>query len=94
MNRAPHFARLEPNIDFLQGFSDHGRVLTGLAGRIIAATIAGQAGRCDIHARRKHHDLPGGMLLRRAMLVLAMLWFRLRDPLPRPGRRYRDRLAQ
>jgi gamma-glutamylputrescine oxidase len=82
MNRAPHFGRLEPNIYFLQGFSGHGMVLTGIAGRIVAETIAGQAERFDIYARLKHHDFPGGMLLRRPTLVLAMLWFRLRDLLP------------
>lgn len=82
MNRAPHFGRLEPNIYFLQGFSGHGMVLTGVAGKIVAETIAGQAERFDIYARLKHHDFPGGMLLRRPTLVLAMLWFRLRDLLP------------
>lgn len=82
MNRAPHFGRLEPNVYFLQGFSGHGMVLTGVAGKIVAETIAGQAERFDIYARLKHHDFPGGMLLRRPTLVLAMLWFRLRDLLP------------
>lgn len=82
MNRAPHFGRLAPNIYFLQGFSGHGMVLTGIAGKIVAETIAGQAERFDIYARLKHHDFPGGMLLRRPTLVLAMLWFRLRDLLP------------
>ena len=54
----------------------------GIAGKIVAETIAGQAERFDIYARLKHHDFPGGMLLRRPTLVLAMLWFRLRDLLP------------
>lgn len=82
MNRAPHFGRLEPNIYFLQGFSGHGMVLTGIAGKIVAETIAGQAERFDIYARLRHHNFPGGMMLRRPSLVLAMLWFRLRDLLP------------
>ena len=82
MNRAPHFGRLEPNIYYLQGFSGHGMVLTGIAGKILAETIAGQAERFDVYARLKHHDFPGGMMLRRPTLVLAMLWFRLRDLLP------------
>ncbi|MGH8129565.1 MAG: NAD(P)/FAD-dependent oxidoreductase [Steroidobacteraceae bacterium] len=82
MNRAPNFGRLEPNIYYLQGFSGHGMVVTGVAGKIIAETIAGQAERFDVFARLRHHDFPGGMLLRRPTLVLAMLWFRLRDLLP------------
>jgi gamma-glutamylputrescine oxidase len=82
MNRAPDFGRLEPNIYYLQGFSGHGMVLTGLGGKIVAETIAGQAERFDVYARLKHHDFPGGMLLRRPTLMLAMTWFRLRDLLP------------
>jgi gamma-glutamylputrescine oxidase len=79
MNRAPHFGRLAPNIYFLQGFSGHGMVLTGMAGRIAAEAIAGQAERFDLFARIPHRDFPGGLALRRPALVLAMLWYRLRD---------------
>ncbi len=82
MNRAPHFGRLDPNLYFLQGFSGHGMVLTGIAGKILAEVIAGQAERFDVYARIRHRDFPGGMALRRPALVLAMLWFRLRDLLP------------
>ncbi|MGH8197943.1 MAG: NAD(P)/FAD-dependent oxidoreductase [Steroidobacteraceae bacterium] len=82
MNRAPNFGRLEPNIYYLQGFSGHGMVLTSIGGKIVAETIAGQAERFDVFARLRHHDFPGGMLLRRPTLVLAMTWFRLRDFLP------------
>jgi gamma-glutamylputrescine oxidase len=82
MSRAPDFGRLDPNIYYLQGFSGHGMVLTSIAGKIIAESIAGQAERFDIFAKLRHHDFPGGRLLRRPTLVLAMTWFRLRDFLP------------
>jgi gamma-glutamylputrescine oxidase len=82
MNRAPNFGRLDPNLFYLQGFSGHGMVLTGIAGRILAEAIAGQAERFDVYARIRHRNFPGGMALRRPALVLAMLWFRLRDLLP------------
>ena len=82
MSRAPNFGRLDPNIYYLQGFSGHGMVLTSIAGKIIAESIAGQAERFDIFAKLRHHDFPGGRLLRRPTLVLAMTWFRLRDFLP------------
>ncbi len=82
MNRAPNFGRLDPNLYFLQGFSGHGMVLTGIAGKILAEAIAGQTERFDVYERIRHHDFPGGMLLRRPLLVMAMLWFRLRDLLP------------
>lgn len=82
MNRAPHFGRLDPNVYYLQGFSGHGMVLTGIAGKVLAEAMAGQAERFDVYARIRHRDFPGGMALRRPTLVLAMLWFRLRDLLP------------
>lgn len=79
LNRAPHFGRLMPNVYFLQGFSGHGIALTGIAGKLVAEAIAGQAERFDVFARIPHRDFPGGALLRRPLLVLAMLYYRLRD---------------
>jgi gamma-glutamylputrescine oxidase len=78
-NRAPNFGRLAPNVYFLQGFSGHGIALTGIAGKLVAEAIAGTAGRFDVFARIPHRNFPGGAALRRPALVLAMLWFRLRD---------------
>ena len=82
MSRAPNFGRLDPNVYYLQGFSGHGMALTSIAGKIVAESIAGQAERFDVFAKLRHHDFPGGRLLRRPTLVLAMTWFRLRDFLP------------
>lgn len=79
LNRAPHFGRLEPDVYFVQGFSGHGIALTGLAGQLLAETIDGTHDRFDVFARIKHRDFPGGAALRRPALVLAMLWYRLRD---------------
>ena len=78
-NRAPHFGRLAPNAYFLQGFSGHGMVITGIAGKLVAEAISGTAERFDVFARIPHRDFPGGALFRRPALVLAMLWFRLKD---------------
>jgi gamma-glutamylputrescine oxidase len=79
LNRAPDFGRLEPDVYYLQGFSGHGIALTGLAGKLVAEAIAGSAGRFDVFARIPHREFPGGTLLRRPALVLAMLYFRLKD---------------
>jgi gamma-glutamylputrescine oxidase len=78
-NRAPHFGRLGPNAYFLQGFSGHGMALAGIAGSLVAEAMAGSAGRFDVFAKIPHGDFPGGALFRRPALVLAMLWFRLKD---------------
>lgn len=79
MNRAPDFNRLAPNVYYLQGFSGHGIALTGIAGQLVAEAIAGQAERFDVFTQLRHRKFPGGAALRMPALVLAMLWYRLRD---------------
>jgi gamma-glutamylputrescine oxidase len=85
MNRAPDFGRLPspgghaPNVYYLQGFSGHGLALTGLAGKLVAEAIAGDASRLDTFARIRHRPFPGGRLLRTPALVLGMAWYRMRD---------------
>jgi gamma-glutamylputrescine oxidase len=79
MSRAPDFGRLAPTIYYLQGFSGHGIALTGIAGKLVADAIAGQAEHFDVFARIQHRNFPGGRLLRMPSLVLAMLWYRMRD---------------
>jgi gamma-glutamylputrescine oxidase len=79
MSRAPDFGRLAPNVYYLQGFSGHGVALAGLAGALAAEAIAGTAERFDVFERIPHRDFPGGRLLRRPSLMLAMLYYRLRD---------------
>ena len=78
-NRAPHFGRLGPNAYFIQGLSGHGMVISGIAGKLVSEAIAGSAERFDLYSRIEHVNFPGGPLLRRPALVLAMLWFRLLD---------------
>lgn len=79
ISRAPDFGRLGPDCYYAQGFSGHGLNVTALAGRLLAEAIAGTAGRFDLFTRIRHHDFPGGRLLRTPLLVLAMLYYRLRD---------------
>ena len=79
MNRAPDFGRIGANVYYLQGFSGHGLALTGLAGRLVAEAMTGDAGRFDVFARLKHRAFPGGRLLRTPALVLGMAWYRLKD---------------
>lgn len=81
MNRAPDFGRVAPNIYYLQGFSGHGVALTGMAGKLVAEAISGQASRFDVMAKIPHHDFFGGKLLRTPVLVLGMAWYQLREKL-------------
>lgn len=79
MNRAPDFGRLGDQLFYLQGFSGHGLALAGLAGRLVAEAITGQASRFDVFAALQHRRFPGGPLLRMPSLALGMLFHRLRD---------------
>jgi gamma-glutamylputrescine oxidase len=85
LNRAPDFGRLAargthaPNVYYLQGFSGHGLALTGMAGKLVAEAIAGDASRLDVFARIRHRPFPGGPALRTPALVMGMAWYRLRD---------------
>ena len=90
MNRAPDFGRLADvmhdskarqlqNVYYLQGFSGHGLALTGLAGKLVAEAIDGNASRFDTFARIRHRPFPGGRLLRTPALVAGMAYYRLKD---------------
>jgi gamma-glutamylputrescine oxidase len=81
LNRVPSLGRAAPNIFYAQGYSGHGVLLTGIAGRVMAEAIAGQAERFDVFARIPHRPFPGGRLFRVPALVLAMTWYRMRDTL-------------
>jgi gamma-glutamylputrescine oxidase len=79
MNRGPDFGRVGTNIYYLQGFSGHGLALSGMAGKLAAEAIDGQATTFDLMARLRHMPFPGGALLRTPALVLGMLYYQIRD---------------
>jgi len=82
--RTPHLGRLGKNVYFAQGYSGQGVALSGLAGKLLAEVVGGQAERFDLFTRLPHRNFPGGnfpggRLLAAPALRLALLWFRLRD---------------
>jgi gamma-glutamylputrescine oxidase len=79
VNHAPDFGRLGGNIYYLQGFSGHGLALAGMAGKLVAETIAGQAERFDLLSRIKHISFPSGTFIRNPAVALGVLYYRLRD---------------
>lgn len=81
MNRMPHFARVSGNVLSASGYSGHGVAMATMGGKLAAEAIAGQAERFDIMAQVPTRRFPGGAYLRAPLLVLAMVWFSLRDKL-------------
>jgi gamma-glutamylputrescine oxidase len=81
VNRLPHLGRLAPNVLFAQGYSGHGVALAPFAGTVLAEAIAGQAGRFDVFTHLPHTPFPGGTALRTPLLVLAAVWYKLKDRL-------------
>lgn len=81
MNRMPHFSRLQGNIISASGYSGHGVALATLGGKLAAEAIAGQAERFDLMANVPSHKFPGGVVMRWPLLVLAMVWYSMRDRL-------------
>jgi gamma-glutamylputrescine oxidase len=81
VTRLPALQRLVPNVLSGAGFSGQGVSLAGMAGRIMAEAVLGQAGRFDVMAKLPVPEFPGGRALRAPMLTLAMTWFALRDRL-------------
>lgn len=79
VNRLPHFGRIGKNVYFAHGFSGHGIMHTGLAGKLMAEAVQGTAERFDVFTRIPHMSFPGGALMRKPALVLAMAYFKLRD---------------
>lgn len=78
MNQAPDFGRIGHNVYYLQGFSGHGLALAGIAGKLVAEAVAGQAERFDLLARIRHRRFPGGPL-RAPALQLGLWYYQLRD---------------
>jgi gamma-glutamylputrescine oxidase len=79
VNRLPHLGRLAPNVFFGQGYSGHGISTSIFAGKVIAEAITGTASRFDVFAELPIHTFPGGTLLRYPGMVLAMLYYTIKD---------------
>jgi len=79
--RLPSVQRVAPNVIAAGGFSGHGVALSGMAGRVMAEAVMGQAGRFDVMSQLPVPSFPGGAAFRAPVLTLAMTWYALRDRL-------------
>ena len=81
LRRMPYLTRLTPNILNASGYSGHGVGTATHAGQLMAIAVQGQADGFDTMASVPIAPFPGGTSLRHPLLVMAMLWFSLRDRL-------------
>jgi len=79
INHAPDFGRIGNNIYYLQGFSGHGLALAGMAGKLVAEAVAGQAERFDLLTRIRHVPFPRGAWIRKPAVALGVMYYKLRD---------------
>jgi gamma-glutamylputrescine oxidase len=79
--RLPLVRRVQPNVLVAAGYSGQGVALAPFAGSVLAEAVAGTLERFDVLARLPVPPFPGGAALRHPLLVLAMLWYALRDRL-------------
>lgn len=81
MTRLPMLRRIAPGVIAAGGFSGHGVALTGLAGKIMAEAVAGDADRFELLGKLPVDPFPGGKHARAPLLTMAMTWYSLRDRL-------------
>ena len=79
MTRMPHLIKLSPNLLSAAGYSGHGVAAATLCGKLMAETITGKPDRFDLMASLPNPRFPGGSAIRTPLLVLAMLYYALRD---------------
>ena len=81
MKRMPYFTRLSGNAMSLSGYSGHGVAMASMGGKLAAEAIAGNAEKFDVMASFPTAPFPGKAALRWPLLVLAMVYYSLRDRL-------------
>ncbi|SET36774.1 NAD(P)/FAD-dependent oxidoreductase [Thorsellia anophelis] len=79
MNQLPDFGKIQNNIFYLQGFSGHGVALTGIAGKLVAHAIDGEAKGFDLYGKIKHNRFIGPEFLRTPTLLIGLWYHTLLD---------------
>lgn len=80
-DQTPHFGVQGQNLLFAQGYSGHGMALAGLAGKLLAETVSGQAERFDVFSQFAPRRIPMARQLNNPMVAMASLFYRLKDKL-------------
>lgn len=81
INRVPQLGRVSDNVFYCQGYSGHGVNVTHLAGRIMADAVAGTMEQFDLFAEVPPVVVPCAHMLRKPLVSLGMMYYRIRDRL-------------
>ena len=73
--------RVSNNVLSISGYSGHGIAMATLAGKLASQAVSGQTEKFDILSSVPTLRFPGGPGLRTPLLILAMLWYSMRDRL-------------
>ncbi|MEO0329369.1 MAG: FAD-binding oxidoreductase [Pseudomonadota bacterium] len=81
LKRVPLFEFRRDGIINISGYSGSGVHMATMAGKIVAEAVNGQMGRFDVMSQLPTPKFPGGTLLRKPLLPLALTWYALLDKL-------------
>ena len=79
VNHIPQIGKLTSNIYYSQGYSGHGVNMTHLAGKLISEAISGTMERFDLFNSIRPVSIPGTYFLRRPLLSLGVMLYRIKD---------------
>ncbi len=78
-SHAPHIGRLRGGIYHAHGYSGHGMVLSGIAGKVLAEAVSGSAQRLALFSRIPNPPIPLPLTLHRPAIAIILAWYRLLD---------------
>ena len=79
VNHIPQIGKLTSNIYYSQGYSGHGVNMTHLAGKLISEAISGTMERFDLFNSIRPVSIPGTYFLRRPLLSLGVMLYKIKD---------------
>ena len=79
INHIPQIGKLTSNIYYSQGYSGHGVNMTHLAGKLISEAISGTMERFDLFNSIRPVSIPGTYFLRRPLLSLGVMLYKIKD---------------
>lgn len=77
--RRPFVRQIMPGVTSIGGYSGHGVMLSNYCGKLYAEMVAGRPSELDALADLDIKAFPGGQMMRKPLLFLALTWFALRD---------------